>query len=651
MANKQLATPTPKAYSYIRFSTPEQAFGSSEARQLEAAQRYAEGNGLCLDASTIKDYGKSAFRGANRKTGALASFLELVRAGRIASGSVLIVENVDRLSREPLVKAFGLITEILGAGVTIQTLDPVETYNEAAINGGAAYALVGQIQMANAESVKKSVRLKDARERERRRAATGGRHPNTKNIPEWLTYENETFKVKPNAKATINQIFRWKSSGIGARTMVTRLNEGGDRYWVSSKSNVWRHSYIKKLLANRQLIGECQFYKMSVAEDGRKQRLPEGPPIVGYFPVVVTPEKFAAVQELLRKNRGSGGQTGNFHNVLRSLVRCAYCSGPMNYDDKGRGGTKGGPYLACANGQRRSGCERHRIVYRELVRLLLSSCPKLEPDQILAPEDEQAGMVQELQQSIAEKKALISENDKRIENYVDQIGRTSRPSTRDRYERLLQELEDSSKDAEQEMQKLASQLASAETQQSTFESWKQGLLKVEAEIYQPASVDLRMRLNLHLRQLIDRVEVFRLGYPTLATDEYNAEQRKAVRARTAKALNAKKGDAVADKIPAEPPAMDDIELYLESLADAAGIKVTSRVRKFFDEVCQRRLSAEGRFYRVFFKTGRYVDLAPETSLADFYRPVTTRGKQTLVFTRSAQHGIIRDMFEQFAKTK
>jgi hypothetical protein len=41
--------PGPKAYSYVRFSTPEQAKGDSHRRQTEKAAKYAAENGLELD--------------------------------------------------------------------------------------------------------------------------------------------------------------------------------------------------------------------------------------------------------------------------------------------------------------------------------------------------------------------------------------------------------------------------------------------------------------------------------------------------------------------------------------------------------------------------------------------------------------------------
>lgn len=181
-AKKASSTTEPMAYSYNRFSTPEQAQGFSEERQVENAKRYAAKLGLILDDSLKTDKGKSGYRGANRKTGALATFLDMIDKGKIARDSVLIVENMDRLSREPFTDAFETISRIIRAGVSIQTLSPEAHYDKKSLNGHAIYALVAQIQMAHAESEKKSERLKDARRREKDIAAKGGRHPNTKNI-------------------------------------------------------------------------------------------------------------------------------------------------------------------------------------------------------------------------------------------------------------------------------------------------------------------------------------------------------------------------------------------------------------------------------------------------------------------------------------
>ncbi len=53
-----------KAYSYLRFSTPEQMQGDSFRRQTQLAQSYAERHGLVLDEQlAFEDLGMSAYKG------------------------------------------------------------------------------------------------------------------------------------------------------------------------------------------------------------------------------------------------------------------------------------------------------------------------------------------------------------------------------------------------------------------------------------------------------------------------------------------------------------------------------------------------------------------------------------------------------------
>jgi DNA invertase Pin-like site-specific DNA recombinase len=74
----------PKAFSYVRFSTPEQREGQSQRRQIALAEKYATQHGLELDRKTrYQDLGVSAFRGRNAEHGALADFRQAVQEGRI----------------------------------------------------------------------------------------------------------------------------------------------------------------------------------------------------------------------------------------------------------------------------------------------------------------------------------------------------------------------------------------------------------------------------------------------------------------------------------------------------------------------------------------------------------------------------------------
>ena len=86
----------PLCYSYVRFSTPDQIKGDSKRRQIDKARKWAVENGYEFDESlTIRDEGKSAYKGAHIKNGNLGKFLERCKDGDIPKGSVLYVEAID----------------------------------------------------------------------------------------------------------------------------------------------------------------------------------------------------------------------------------------------------------------------------------------------------------------------------------------------------------------------------------------------------------------------------------------------------------------------------------------------------------------------------------------------------------------------------
>ena len=120
----------PIAYSYIRFSSTEQLKGDSLRRQSDLSKNYAEANGLELDTKlNLRDLGISAFDKSNLNKGALGQFLKLVEDGMIARGSYLLVESLDRLSRDKVMDALGIFLNILNAGIIIVTMADNQVYS------------------------------------------------------------------------------------------------------------------------------------------------------------------------------------------------------------------------------------------------------------------------------------------------------------------------------------------------------------------------------------------------------------------------------------------------------------------------------------------------------------------------------------------
>ena len=105
-----------RAFSYVRFSHPDQRKGDSFRRQTDLAEAYAKEHGLALDTSLKPDLAVSAYRGKNRKTGNLAAFLNKITTGEVPRGSALLLESLDRLSREELEESFDLLRSIVQIG-------------------------------------------------------------------------------------------------------------------------------------------------------------------------------------------------------------------------------------------------------------------------------------------------------------------------------------------------------------------------------------------------------------------------------------------------------------------------------------------------------------------------------------------------------
>ena len=124
------------AYSYIRFSHPDQAKGDSLRRQDERAKDFCRRKGWTLDENlTLHDLGVSAFRGKNAAVGNFRGFLEGIKTGKVAAGSVLIVESFDRISRQGIDEGYDLIKSILKSGIRIVTLSPEREFDREATRG------------------------------------------------------------------------------------------------------------------------------------------------------------------------------------------------------------------------------------------------------------------------------------------------------------------------------------------------------------------------------------------------------------------------------------------------------------------------------------------------------------------------------------
>ncbi|MEB3043107.1 recombinase family protein [Rhizobium mulingense] len=365
--NDLITVAKPKAYSYIRFSTPEQMKGDSFRRQLQAAEKYAALHGLEIDTTfDFHDLGVSAWQGKNRREGMLGEFLAFVKSGDIKRGSYLLVENLDRVSRENTLDALDTLKDIAREGITIVTLNDQKAYTYETLrqNPFDLMMAVMMFMRANEESEVKARRLKEAWSIKREKALGVGK-PLTKLCPGWLSLKPDRsgFDVIPERAEVVRRVFNLTLDGVGQHSIAERLNR--ENVPVFGRGKMWQRSYINKMLADPAVIGRFTPHTTE-RRDGKKVRTPTET-VEGYFPVIIEREVFDKVAAM-----GSARPTSTrttIVNSLAGLARCPICDSTMTRISKGSKGGK--PYLACTRAKVGAGCD-YKQVRLEDVELAIS---------------------------------------------------------------------------------------------------------------------------------------------------------------------------------------------------------------------------------------------------------------------------------------
>ncbi len=178
----------PTLHSFLRFSTPEQALGDSERRQIEDMRRWAAANGYDFSDS-YRAPGISGFRGKQRKI--LQKFFDDVQSGRFPKGDALGVENFDRLSREPPLDSFDLFRQIVKSGVPLVVRGYVYTEETLRREPWRFHEILGELNRGHSESVNKSERGIETNAKKRRDAREHKKPFGGKRCPGWLRLSDD----------------------------------------------------------------------------------------------------------------------------------------------------------------------------------------------------------------------------------------------------------------------------------------------------------------------------------------------------------------------------------------------------------------------------------------------------------------------------
>lgn len=311
---------------------------------MKAAKAFCDEHGLELADSReylFFDKGRSAFKGRHLDdTGELARFLGYVEDGTIPAGSYLVVESLDRLSRERVRDALPRFLDLLAKGINVYTsVDKrlyTKDYNELDL-------IISIISMSRAheESATKGGRVSSAWRAKQKEARTTGK-PLGKNRPLWLDVTPDGYVLNPGKAAIVHRIFDLSTKGHGSRIIAATLNQEGIPAFSAGRKNfsgLWGFSTVRHILDSRTVLGE---YQPHIFIDGK--RTPDGEPIKDYFPSVVTENEFYLAQaaRTSRKTHSVTKATTNF-NVLAGILNCYKCGSAMHLQ-----GQRGRKYYKCS---------------------------------------------------------------------------------------------------------------------------------------------------------------------------------------------------------------------------------------------------------------------------------------------------------------
>jgi DNA invertase Pin-like site-specific DNA recombinase len=491
--------PAAVAYSYVRFSHPSQAEGDSLRRQTEAAQDWCRRNGVHFDPNlTLHDLGKSAFTGSHRSNPdrhALAAFLKLVEGGKVPRGSCLVVEALDRLTREDIQPALLLVLNLLQAGVRIVQLKPVEMVFDDRSDTLPVMMMLVELSRGHSESAVKSERVGGAWAEKRRRRRAGqaqtatkrmgeGCQVLTKRLPAWVELRDGRPALIPERAAVVKRIFRMARDGYGAPTIVKRLE--ADRVPGFGWLGRWSRTYVTRILTDRRALGEFL--------PRRRDGTADGEPIVGYFPRVVDePEWEAAMVGLAQrlKVRGSIGRT--VVNVFAGLLRHARDGDRFYLASKPRrdkGSPPGGKRHVLINARHVEGLERsYSFPFDVFERAIIGQLREVNPREVLGepPGTDDVTAVSDQLTRVESSIALI-EADMEANGESPTLFRRLREKEAAK-KRLAQELAD-------KRRKAASPLAA---------TWGEAQALMAALDKAPDPQDARLRLRAAIRRIVESV--------------------------------------------------------------------------------------------------------------------------------------------------
>jgi len=339
--------PARLAFSYQRVSDPKQTQDGRTGldRQADAFVGFCHRHGLIANADPVVDKGLSAFHGRHRSKGALGAFISAAEAGQIPPGAVLVVEDLDRFSRETASHAEELLLALFKQELALGIVRDDVVVDRARYDAdlGLRVMLLTRRDAAHDYSRKLSGRISVVWQR-RQRDWQEHRKPylGKGSRPEWLSDDGSQFTEIEQTVELVQRMFKLcAEENMGGTQIAEVLNAEGIK---PARSDAYGPTRILRILHDRRVLGEKEW--------------PDGSTSPDYFPRIIDQALWDACQQAIDQrhdNKGRHGRGEVIANLFQGGTFCACGRALYLQTGRNRQGQVAYSWLRCT-GRRKHTC-------------------------------------------------------------------------------------------------------------------------------------------------------------------------------------------------------------------------------------------------------------------------------------------------------
>jgi site-specific DNA recombinase len=236
-----------KVAIYIRWSTDDQADGTTLEVQLEGCKHYLLSQGWVVNEDLV--FVDDGYSGGNMERPALTRMRSFVRSGGI---DCVVVFKLDRLSRSVIDMVNLVLEEWEGLTHVKSAREPLDT--SSAMGKQFFYMLVSFAEWERSVIRERTTAGRLARAKEGYKASAkapyGFCHGKVKG----------SYEIVPEEAQVVQRIFELYNGGLGAKGVVTRLNSEGVR---NRSGEMWNERTVLFMVSNPAYIGKMVYGRIS----------------------------------------------------------------------------------------------------------------------------------------------------------------------------------------------------------------------------------------------------------------------------------------------------------------------------------------------------------------------------------------------------